>query len=332
MAIFLPGGTTPTTELGYGCSQLMGRLGERASLALIAAAYDSGIRHFDVAPSYGFGAAERVLGEALRGKRDRVTLATKFGLSPPRHQGLVAAARSVARPLVKLVPAVRRRLAHAAGALVSRARFAPEELVRSLETSLVALRTDHVDILLLHEATADDLDDALLGALERCVHAGKIASFGIGSAAGSAAAIWHADRRFCPVLQLEWSVLSGIAPDHPGSFVITHRALGASFERLNAWLLDNPAVARTWSNELGVDVAVPAALSQLMLAAARVANRAGITLFSSTSAEHIRRNVALLADGAPHGLGAAFARLAARDAGHLMPPGRHPELTDADRP
>ncbi|HUK61656.1 MAG TPA: aldo/keto reductase [Stellaceae bacterium] len=332
MAVFLPGNATPTTLLGYGCSQLMGRHGERASLALLDAAYDCGIRHFDVAPSYGFGAAERTLGKALRGKRDSVTLTTKFGLRPPRHQTLVAAARNLARPLVKLLPGVRRRLARTSGALVSRARFVPEELTRSLDASLAALRTDHIDVLLLHEATVDDLDDALLGALESCVSAGKIAAFGIGSEAAAAGAVWHADRRFCPVLQFEWSVLSAAPPDYHGSFVITHRALSQSFTALTAWLGTNPAIVRSWSDELNMDVSAPGVLSRLMLTAARTANPTGIMLFSSSSTEHIRRNAAFLSEGPQPGPGTAFMRLVARDARLLSQRELTPDLVDADRP
>ena len=43
-----------TTRLGYGCSSIMGALGRRQSLRLLEAAYDTGIRHFDVAPMYGY--------------------------------------------------------------------------------------------------------------------------------------------------------------------------------------------------------------------------------------------------------------------------------------
>ena len=60
-----------TTRLGYGCSSLMGALGQKESLALLEAAYDAGVRHFDVAPLYGFGQAEGCLGEFLARHRGR---------------------------------------------------------------------------------------------------------------------------------------------------------------------------------------------------------------------------------------------------------------------
>ena len=303
----------------------MGRLGFRESVALVETAFESGIRHFDTAPSYGLGQAERVLGEALRGKRDQVTIATKFGLRPPQNETLMAAARRIAVPIVALVPSVKRRLVRVAGGLVSRARFSPDELRASIDASLAALRSDHIDILLLHEAVVSDLSDELLAELERSVTHGKIRTFGVGSEAAAAADIHRADRRFCPVMQCEWSVLSGAKPAFPGSFVVTHRGLSQNFARLREWLGSNPEIARRWSGELGADIANASVLSDLMLAAARDANHAGITLFSSRNPDHIRRNAQLLLDGSRLGAGAAFARLVARDVpASLMP--KHPQL------
>src|ERR1017187_8275756 len=47
-----------TTRLGFGCSSLMGAMGRKESVAMLEAAFDAGVRHFDVAPMYGFGQAE----------------------------------------------------------------------------------------------------------------------------------------------------------------------------------------------------------------------------------------------------------------------------------
>lgn len=318
MKLVVPGLNTATTGLGYGSSQLMGGITRRESIALIDQAFDSGIRHFDTAPSYGYGRAEGVLGEALLSKRAQVTIATKFGIRPPRKQGLIRIARSVALPLVKHIPSVKSRLALAAGSLKARARFLPNELRKSIEVSLAALRTDYIDILLLHEAILDDLNDELFTELERSVRDGKIRSFGIGSEAIAAAQIYKAERRFCPIMQFEWSVLSGQRPSYPESFLITHRSLSENFARLREWLVANPAAARIWSKELGRDVARAPVLSQLMLAAARNANAEGITLFSSRSAENIRANARVMLDASNLRAGAAFARLVAREASALL--------------
>jgi hypothetical protein len=190
----------------------------------------------------------------------------------------------------------------------------------SLDASLATLRTDYLDVLLLHEAVVADLGDALFETLERCVEQGKIRRFGIGSEAAAAAEIYRAERRFCPVLQFEWSVLSRDALDYPGSLVITHRSLSENFPQLRAWLGANPAVARAWSRELGCDVGSAAILSRLMLAAARQANSGGITLFSSRNPENIKANAWLMQDQLVLRQGAALAALVARDAAALLKP------------
>jgi len=307
------------THLGYGSSQLMGGITRRESIALLETAFDAGIRHFDTAPSYGYGHAEGVLGEALRSKRDRVTIATKFGLRPPRNQNLLALARRVLLPMIKLAPGVKSRLSRAAGGLVARARFSPEEMRSSIDASLTALRTDYIDVFLLHEAVVADLTDELFAELERNVRAGKIRSFGVGSEAAAAMQIHRIEPRFCPVMQFEWSVLSCEKPTCPGSLLITHRGLSTNFLRIRAWLQANPRVANGWSEELGCNVNEASTLANLMLAAARHANPRGITLFSSRSHQNIRANARLLLENSDlHGAKASFAALVARDAGALL--------------
>ena len=54
-----------TARLGFGCSGLMARLDRAQSEALLVAAYEAGIRWFDVARSYGYGEAEGVVGRFL---------------------------------------------------------------------------------------------------------------------------------------------------------------------------------------------------------------------------------------------------------------------------
>ena len=317
--LHLPGSATPTTSLGYGCSQLMGRLTRRESLALLEAAFDCGIRHFDTAPSYALGQSERVLGEAFHTRRDRITITTKYGLSLPRGQSLLGIARRVLLPVIRHVPAVKTRLARAAGGLAAKARFSADELRTSIDTSLAALQTDYIDILLLHEAVMGDLTDELFTALERSVEAGKIRSFGIGSEAVAIPPIYRDARRFCPVLQFEWSVLSRDKPAYPGSFLITHRSLSGNLARLRAWLDAHPQAAATWSTELDLDVANPPVLSRLMLAAARHVNPLGITLFSSRNAENIRANARAMEGAADAAAADAFAALVARDTAAATP-------------
>ncbi len=170
-----PTGRT-TTRLGFGCSSLMGAQGRRASLASLEAAFDAGIRHFDVAPFYGYGEAEACLGEFAARHPSQITITTKYGMPPPKNKAIFSIGRAIAGPIIRQFPAVKKRLAAVAQTATvpgQKATFTPEQAKSSLEASLAALKTGHIDVWLLHEVTAEDLvDDRLLRLLEDMVQQG----------------------------------------------------------------------------------------------------------------------------------------------------------------
>lgn len=289
-----------TSRLGYGCSSLMGATGRSASLRLLDDAFDAGIRHFDVAPMYGYGAAEGCVGEFLARHRGQVTVATKYGIPPARNQGLLGIARRVAGPVVKLLPAVKRRLARAAdtvGAPAAKASFTAAEARASIERSLRELRTNRIDLLLLHEAEATDLrDDGLLQLLEGFVAAGTIGCFGVGSSSDKIPALLAERTAYCGVLQFEWSVLDPVRA--LPAFTLYHRALTDNFRALHAALAGDAALSRRWSEEVGAELARREVLAALMLKASLVLNPASVVLFSSRDPAHIRHNVEIAGDPA----------------------------------
>src|SRR5437867_2902058 len=101
------------SALGFGCVSLTTHADRRDARALLDLAYDSGITHFDTARVYGQGQSEAILGEFIRDKRDRVTIATKCGLQstlPGRNRpGLLRLAKSFLRTVPPLESLVRRR-------------------------------------------------------------------------------------------------------------------------------------------------------------------------------------------------------------------------------
>ena len=73
-------GGPEVSVVGLGCNNFGRRVDEAGTRAVVDAALDVGVTLFDTADVYGnFGDSERFLGAALRGRRDRVVLATKFG-------------------------------------------------------------------------------------------------------------------------------------------------------------------------------------------------------------------------------------------------------------
>ena len=281
-----------TTRLGFGGSGLMGGISERESLKLLETAFDAGIRHFDIAPAYGHGQAERCLGKFLQGKRDQVTVATKYGILPPAQAGLMKMARSVVRPAVAKLPAVRQRVAQAAAGMRSKAKFSAEEAGKSLEQSLQQLGVERIDLWLLHEAIAEDLDDSdLLPFLRHAQQRGLIGAYGVGAERERAHDVWERHRDYCKVLQFEWSVLEGKEASFPGAFVIHYRAISGAFDTLRRFLQPESDRCREWSNVVDLDLSDEKLLAGVLLQAALAANPHGMVLFSSRVLEHIRANV-----------------------------------------
>jgi len=119
------------------------RLDLQASRAVVDAAADLGVDLVDTANVYGQGQSEAILGEVLQGRRDRFVLATKFNLRALGDQDVATHVRGQA------------------------------------EASLVALRTDRIDLYQLHHAPADVVDTAeVLGVLDALVREGKVRAIG----------------------------------------------------------------------------------------------------------------------------------------------------------
>jgi aryl-alcohol dehydrogenase-like predicted oxidoreductase len=167
--------------IGLGCNNFGGRLDAAASAAVVHAALDAGVTHFDTAEMYGGGLSEEYLGAALGSRRDEVVIATKF------------------LPRPKDVP-------YAPGALAARIREAAE-------LSLRRLGTDHIDLYYQHYPDADAPADEALEVLDELVRAGKVLHLAnsnfsaeqIATAASvSATKGWAA----FAATQIEWSLVS----------------------------------------------------------------------------------------------------------------------------
>ena len=222
-----------TTRLGYGCSRLMGSIGRKESVALLESAYDAGIRHFDVAPAYGAGQAEVCVGEFLTRHRADVTVATKYGVPVHDHPGLKLTLRRLAMPLIERVPGLKQRLQRAqlpaAGPGTPGPReflpFVPELIRASIENSLRLLKTDRIDLFLLHEVVAADLaDDGILRLLEDFQTAGAIGVFGCASGYDRIVALTQLRPAYCqiaaaPVVRARPAAAARPLP-HPAPFAV----------------------------------------------------------------------------------------------------------------
>jgi aryl-alcohol dehydrogenase-like predicted oxidoreductase len=202
--------------------------------------------------------------------------------------------------MMRVSPAVRSLLGRQGARLVKRGAFSPQEASESLETSLRELRTDYVDILLLHDCLLEDCSPELLGFLRDAVDAGKVRAFGVGTSVESAAAIASLAPEFATVLQFEHSVLRPAVQEvDPGGrrATITHGAI-AGLARLRRHLVENREVRNDWAQELRADFGEDRLLATLMLQFAVRTNVRGPVLFSSIRRQNIIGAVAAISDEA----------------------------------
>lgn len=292
-------------RLGFGCAHLPGRLSPAECARLIETALDAGIRHFDIARMYGDGRAEAVLGEIARTRRADMTIVTKAGIAPLTSAGrAVRKAIQLAPGLGPALPSFIRKTAQPRARL-----FSPAQVVRSLETSLRALQTDHVDALLLHEAAPEDVTDDLLRALEALTAQGKAKRLGIASSAQAGATLAAAHPCLFTIVQAD-SELATIATPATAKRII-HSVVGLGLPPLLRRAANDAAFAHALRTEAGVDAGDRQGLARLLLHSVmrRAAN--AMILVSSSQPSHIRRNAALASESFDAARLDAFDRLRA---------------------
>jgi len=166
--VILPGTDMPVSRFAFGTASLFNVGSAKQRGDLLAAAYDHGFTHFDTAPYYGFGHAERDL-KPLLAAHPEASVATKVGIYSPGGENQSQAAVFVRKAAGKLIPAISRPTIDWS---VARARDA-------LSASLKRLGRERVDLYLLHEPDLALLDaDEWLRWLER-ESGERVARFGI---------------------------------------------------------------------------------------------------------------------------------------------------------
>jgi len=144
------------SKQGLGCmgmSAFYGSDDEKESVATLERALELGVTFWDTAQMYGWGANEELLGRVMRGRRDQVVVASKFGVVPdPDH------------------PEDRSR---------RRNDGSPDNVRRSIDGALQRLGTDHVDLYYQHRPDPDTPIEETVGALAEQIQAGKIRYYGL---------------------------------------------------------------------------------------------------------------------------------------------------------
>ena len=297
--VLIPGTKTSTSVLGFGTSALVGGRTTREALRLLETAFDSGIRHFDVARVYGTGDAESMLGRFAAGRRSELTIASKFGIDPMTGTAMANLAKRLVRIGTRRSPALLRFLRRHSGKAVQRGTFTPEKARSSLETSLRELGTAYLDIYLLHECTAQDWQQAdLHQTLADLVSEERICCYGTATSLSETAAIFERPYPYPRVAQFESDLLS---PDESAdvqgkALAVTHGCFRRTLSAVRQFLARDQLAATEWTRALDVDVTSAEEISGLLLCEALRSNPDGIVLFSSANPRNIERNARLASE------------------------------------
>lgn len=189
-------GLTVST-IGLGCMSLSGIYGaanDGESESLIRQAVDSGVDHLDTSDMYGWGHNESVVGRAIKGCRDRVVLATKFGQTKTDGPANGVDGR-------------------------------PEYVMAACDASLKRLGVDVIDLYYQHRVDPKVAIEETVGAMKRLVEQGKVRYLGLSEAAPETIRRAHAVHPISAV-QTEYSLL--YRTEAEASLKVT-RALGIGY-------------------------------------------------------------------------------------------------------
>ena len=192
-------GKLEVSALGLGCmgmSDFYGPTDERESLATLDKALELGVTFLDTSDMYGPYKNEELIGRAIRGRRDRFVIATKFGI-----------VRDPSNPMVRGV------------------NGKPEYIRRSVEGSLRRLGIDTIDLYYQHRVDPQTPIEETVGEMARLVDEGKVRFLGLSEAGPETIRRAHAVHPIT-ALQTEYSLWSREPED--GLFAVT-RELGIGF-------------------------------------------------------------------------------------------------------
>jgi len=185
------------TAIGLGCMSLSGVYGpsdEAAGEHFVQQAVDLGVDFLDSSDMYGWGQNEALLGRALKGRRDKVVLASKFGQTqnPGGQNGVDGR---------------------------------PEYVMQACEASLKRLQTDCIDVYFQHRVDPNVPVEDTVGAMARLVEQGKVKHLGLCEATPQRIAAAHKVHPIAAV-QSEYSLLY---PEIGDATRAVTRDLGISF-------------------------------------------------------------------------------------------------------
>jgi len=162
---------------GASAGPSLGPTDDKESLVTIEAAFDASVNFFDTADTYGNGRSEELLGQVMRGRRDKFVVATKIAWKDFDSERRVSAYDTV------------------------------EKLIAGVESSLRRLQTDYVDVIQSHINFRDPTMEIFLEGFQKLQQDGKVRAYGVSTGNFKYLQQFNADGG-CATLQVEYNILN----------------------------------------------------------------------------------------------------------------------------
>lgn len=169
------------TKIGVGLWAIggdeWGPVEDQESLDMISAALDMGINFFDTADVYGSGHSEKLLGRAMKGRRDAFVVASKIGWVGFDRENNVSAYDTV------------------------------EKLIAGVECNLKRLQTDYIDLMQSHINFREDHMEVFVEGFQKLQQQGKIRAYGVSTSDFEYLKAFNKDNQ-ASTLQIDYSILN----------------------------------------------------------------------------------------------------------------------------
>lgn len=169
------------TKIGVGLWAIgddeWGPTDDQESLDMISAALELGINLFDTADIYGNGHSEKLLGQAMKGRRDKFIVASKIGWRGFDHERGISAYDTA------------------------------EKIIVGVETNLQRLQTDHLDVIQSHIDTREPNMEAFVEGFQKLQEQGKVRAYGVSTSNFDYLQAFNAGNQ-AATLQIDYSILN----------------------------------------------------------------------------------------------------------------------------
>ena len=168
-----------TTNFGFGCSSLMSIEDYSERESLIKLAIENGVLHFDLARYYGLGKAEAEFTKIIKNISQEITISSKFGIIDNFSISTFKNNQNIIRKFINKYKSLKKIIKFLYSANSLKRNYSIKNCRQSLDKSLFAFNTNHIDLFFIHEPISYmQINNNIFNTLEELKLENKIGAYG----------------------------------------------------------------------------------------------------------------------------------------------------------